>query len=187
MTSESSDSIPNRQALTQLRKLLIRHFNIAELRIICFDLDVDFEELEGPNKTTKMQDLINYLHRRNELHLLIGEVKDQRPSVKWPNLDEPSIKNSTKSFAKIQTELAHVDEGQAHPNGQQQNATEMAEELQHQRELLDSYRRNLRIVESQISQHGSGEISIRLLREKENLDKQIAIIVNKIKELKALY
>lgn len=83
MPPESIDSVQDRQALSQLRKLLTSHFNTSELQVMCFDIGVDYEELEGSNKTTKVQDLISYLYRRNELHLLIGEAKKQRPSVKW--------------------------------------------------------------------------------------------------------
>ncbi|KAA3664293.1 MAG: hypothetical protein DWQ04_06535 [Chloroflexi bacterium] len=80
---------------TQLRKLLIHHFNIAELRVLCFDLGVDYEELEGTTKTTKMQDLILYLERRGELPLLIDAVREARPGVNWPDLSEESKLDKT--------------------------------------------------------------------------------------------
>ena len=86
MPPENSDFAPDLQDLIQLRNLLNDHFNIPELRELCFNLDVDYEELEGPNKTSKVQDLISYLKRRNKLHFLIEEVKEQRPSVNWPDI-----------------------------------------------------------------------------------------------------
>ncbi len=76
--------------LTQLRKMLIRHFSIAELRVLCFDLGVDYEELEGTAKTTKMQDLILHLERRGELNQLIEAAKEERPGVNWPDVSEES-------------------------------------------------------------------------------------------------
>jgi hypothetical protein len=76
----------DRLSLTKLRKLLIRCFDVAELRVLCFDLDVDYEELEGLKKTTKVQDLISYLQRRDELYLLIGEARARRPKVNWPEI-----------------------------------------------------------------------------------------------------
>ena len=99
MVSKSIDSVPDQQALIQLRKLLTRHFNISELQIICFDIGVDYEELEGLNKTTKVQGLINYLQRRNELRLLIGEAKEQRPSVNWPDINSLEHENPIEGFS----------------------------------------------------------------------------------------
>jgi hypothetical protein len=88
----------NRSSLIQLRKLLIRYFDMPEFQILCFDLGVDHEELLGLNKPTKMQDLISYLQRRNELHLLIGEVKKQRPSVNWPDIKSLEHENSIEEI-----------------------------------------------------------------------------------------
>ncbi len=51
---------PNRQKLTQLRKLLIQHFSLDELRVLCFDLGLEYEELPGSTRTTKMHGHIEY-------------------------------------------------------------------------------------------------------------------------------
>ncbi len=77
---------PNRQKLIDLRKLLIEHFDLEELRLLCFDLGLDYEELAGRTKSTKMQDLITYLQRRGELQRLIDEASGQRPHAAWPDL-----------------------------------------------------------------------------------------------------
>ena len=84
---------PDRQELIRLRKLLIGSFNLEELRLLCFDLGLDYEELAGRTKSTKMQDLITYLQRRGELQRLLDEVKSQRPNVDWPDF-APTVKNT---------------------------------------------------------------------------------------------
>ena len=83
MSGSSVD--PDREKLIRLRKLLIEHFDLEELRLLCFDLGLDYEELAGKTKSTKMQDLITYLARRGELQRLIDEINSQRPKVDWPD------------------------------------------------------------------------------------------------------
>ncbi|MFL7837850.1 MAG: hypothetical protein ACK2U0_09110 [Candidatus Promineifilaceae bacterium] len=75
---------PDRENLIRLRKLLVKHFDLDELRLLCFDLGLDYEELARDNKSTKMHDLITYLQRREQLPLLLAEVAGQRPMVDWP-------------------------------------------------------------------------------------------------------
>ncbi|MCP4418853.1 MAG: hypothetical protein GY805_19730 [Chloroflexi bacterium] len=82
MTSEN----PTREQLTQLRKLLIKHFSLNELRVLCFDMGLEYEELPGDTRTTKMHGLIEYLQRRGKLPKLLAEVSEQRPTVTWPML-----------------------------------------------------------------------------------------------------
>ncbi|MCB9006407.1 MAG: SUMF1/EgtB/PvdO family nonheme iron enzyme [Ardenticatenaceae bacterium] len=81
---------PNRQKLTQLRKLLIQHFSLDELRVLCFDLGLEYEELPGDTRTTKMHGLIEYLQRRGELPRLLNEAVDHRPNVAWPSFSDGS-------------------------------------------------------------------------------------------------
>lgn len=79
---------PDRQKLTQLRKLLIQHFSLEELRVLCFDLGLEYEDLSGDTRTTKMHGLIEYLQRRGELYQLLNEVIDHRPNVTWPSFED---------------------------------------------------------------------------------------------------
>ncbi|HRX00372.1 MAG TPA: hypothetical protein P5280_12830 [Cyclobacteriaceae bacterium] len=39
------DPSPSQLYLVQLRHLLVQHFNLEELRTLCFDLAIEFEEL----------------------------------------------------------------------------------------------------------------------------------------------
>lgn len=70
---------------TQRRLALLLHliddgFNLDELRILCFDLEVDFENLRGESKTAKVCDLILYMRRRNLLDRLETAVRGERPT-----------------------------------------------------------------------------------------------------------
>jgi len=45
-------------AMTELHRLLVRHFDLEELRTLAFDLGVDFDDLRGEGKSAKARELI---------------------------------------------------------------------------------------------------------------------------------
>lgn len=49
--------------LTQLHKLLNNHFNLAEIRGICFRLNVDYESVAGDEKPSRIRELLLGLGR----------------------------------------------------------------------------------------------------------------------------
>ena len=71
---------------SQLRQLLNKHFNLTELRNLCFSLDVDFENLRGETKDEKIIALIYFLGRKRELEQLLTYCQQARPSAAWPHL-----------------------------------------------------------------------------------------------------
>ncbi|MCB0124020.1 MAG: ATP-binding protein, partial [Caldilineaceae bacterium] len=70
-----------------LRDGLDRNFNLEELQSLCFDLDVDYDNLAGATKRAKIEALIGYLELRGEVVTLITEVQRLRPSVRWIHQD----------------------------------------------------------------------------------------------------
>lgn len=70
--------------LSTLRQLVLQYFNTSELQDICFQLDVDFEELEGSGKSNKARELITHMRRRNRLPDLVEVGKQLRPQLEWP-------------------------------------------------------------------------------------------------------
>jgi hypothetical protein len=69
--------------LSELRELLITHFDEGELRILCFDLGVDYDDLRGEGKAQKARDLIFYLERHNRIPELLKVGKQWRPDISW--------------------------------------------------------------------------------------------------------
>lgn len=69
--------------MRELRQSMETHFSLTEIRTLAFDLDVDWGELEGPEKTLKIQSLILYLSRRERLKELMPLLKGARPTVDW--------------------------------------------------------------------------------------------------------
>ncbi|KAA3665258.1 MAG: hypothetical protein DWQ04_01515, partial [Chloroflexi bacterium] len=73
-----------------LRQLLEKHFNKSELRDICFELDIDFENLPGQTKRDKVRELITFCHRHGSSPKLQTNLRKLRPAVDWPDIaDEP--------------------------------------------------------------------------------------------------
>jgi hypothetical protein len=51
----------NTERLAQLRQNLVEHFDLEELRALCFDLRLDYDELRGEGQEAKARELVSYL------------------------------------------------------------------------------------------------------------------------------
>ncbi len=72
---------------TRLRQLFSENFDQSELRILCFDLKVDFDQLKGEIKEEKIIELILYMARHHRLEELLARCRELRPSVRWLRTD----------------------------------------------------------------------------------------------------
>jgi hypothetical protein len=59
----------------ELREWLAANLEISQLRLLCADLDVDYEDLGGQSKKLKAQELIGYLNRRGRVDELVHAVE----------------------------------------------------------------------------------------------------------------
>ena len=64
-----------------LRVLLQDTYNLAELNILCGDLNIDWEDIPGRTKSEKIVELIRYLSRRNKLNELVEIVNKDRNNI----------------------------------------------------------------------------------------------------------
>ena len=71
------------ETLTALRDLLVRHFNLEELRTLCADVGVDYDNLGGEGKEARARELVKYLNRRGRLPQLIRAGAAARPDAPW--------------------------------------------------------------------------------------------------------
>jgi len=67
----------------QLREILVSNFSDAELRELAFSLNIDYEELSGGAKGSKVIELIGYCQRRGRLGDLEQAVVERRPNLQW--------------------------------------------------------------------------------------------------------
>ncbi len=72
--------------LVELRQLLASRFSLGELRNLCFDLEVDYEDLPGEGKAEKARELVGYLERRNRIADLLQVGRNLRPDVAWDDV-----------------------------------------------------------------------------------------------------
>lgn len=75
-------------SLTELRQVLVTRFNEDELRTLCFDLGVDYDDLPGEGKVGKARELVAFLDRRSRIPELLKFGRQLRPDVPWPDLFE---------------------------------------------------------------------------------------------------
>jgi hypothetical protein len=69
--------------LATLRQMIITYFNDSELRDLCFDLQIDYESLEGQGKASKARELIAYVVRYRRTAELIAVCRRLRPEADW--------------------------------------------------------------------------------------------------------
>jgi len=81
----------DREYLVRLRETLAAYFDAGELRTLCFDLGVDYDDLPGEGKGNKARELIAYLERRDRLPELVRMCQGLRPHVAWGWEDAPAV------------------------------------------------------------------------------------------------
>lgn len=69
--------------LTRLRQILATHFGASELRSLCFDLGIDYDDLPELGKTDKARALVEYLERRDRIPELVEIGQQLRPKLSW--------------------------------------------------------------------------------------------------------
>jgi hypothetical protein len=65
----------------KLAEIIKTYFDDNELRDLCFQVHVDYEELKGQRKSDKVRELITFLHRRGQGDELIETIRRLRPHV----------------------------------------------------------------------------------------------------------
>lgn len=63
----------------ELRTILYERFNVSELRTLCFDLGIDYNDLAGDSKGDKTIELVAYFDRHNRLFELAENIRRLRP------------------------------------------------------------------------------------------------------------
>lgn len=72
------------QVRAQLRRRIEAHFNLTDIRGLCFDLSIRYEDVGGSeNLTEKVIALIEYVERHGRLAELTDLCRELRPKVAW--------------------------------------------------------------------------------------------------------
>lgn len=67
--------------LVELRQVLTTLFNLSELRTLCFDMAIAFEDLYGEGKADKARELVAYCVRHGRVPELAARCRDLRPQA----------------------------------------------------------------------------------------------------------
>jgi hypothetical protein len=73
--------IPLTANVTPLHKLIDQRFSLDDIRQMCRPVGVDFDNLQGPGKRIKAQDLGAYAQRRGRLGVLVNEIAEMDPTL----------------------------------------------------------------------------------------------------------
>ncbi len=67
----------------QVQEGLLKAYNLDGLRQLCFDLNVDYEDLSGQTKSAKTRELVQLMGRNGRLDELEETLKQQRPGMAY--------------------------------------------------------------------------------------------------------
>lgn len=70
-------------SLARFRQALMTSFSDRELKALCFDLDIDYENLPGQSKDERAVELLMHVRRRNQLPALADLCQQMRPEIPW--------------------------------------------------------------------------------------------------------
>ncbi len=82
--ASSEIAIKETPALGPLRQQITNLFNLDDLRVLCLDIGIHYDDLRGDTISTKTASLLAYADRRGQLDQLIVSLQRERPSANWP-------------------------------------------------------------------------------------------------------
>ena len=96
--TSSASSIPDHESSffggfrADLRHKVATYFNDDEIKSLCFDLGIEYENLAGETREAKARELVTYCERTSQVSQLANRCRELRPSVDWrvpEHLPEP--------------------------------------------------------------------------------------------------
>jgi hypothetical protein len=72
---------PEARNLSKLREKIQKSFNISDIRDLCLDLEIDYDNLAGHQKQDKIRELLLYLERSGRISELLKICRQYRPRV----------------------------------------------------------------------------------------------------------
>ncbi len=81
-----SETPPDGSAPARLRQLMSNAFSLSDIKTLCFDLGVDFETLNGEDKSEKIVSLIQHCSRVEMVPALVEACRKNRPGSIWSDM-----------------------------------------------------------------------------------------------------
>ncbi len=73
---------------SRVRQFLSTHFDTEELRTLCFDLGVEYDDLPGEGRAGKVRELVRYIERHERIYDLLKVGKELAPDLAWERISE---------------------------------------------------------------------------------------------------
>ena len=86
LTAENKNRLFRQKFRQGIRPLMEDHFNLDELRTLCFDLVIEFENFEQ-KKTPIVIGIIELCERNGQLSSLLNYLGENKPSIAWPTIN----------------------------------------------------------------------------------------------------
>ncbi|KAA3656070.1 MAG: GTPase, partial [Chloroflexi bacterium] len=77
------DRFAGGESSNDLETKIGKHFSSDNLKLLCFQLDIDYDNLPGAAKANKVYELIAYCKRRHLTSKLFSGLQKERPNVLW--------------------------------------------------------------------------------------------------------
>lgn len=97
---------------SEFRQMVSMSLSLDEVCTLCFDLGVDFEELKGESKTSKIRELILLMYRKGKFNTLIAHLNYTCPNILWDEipLNDDVFRESDRAFVKLTYDLPGDEE-----------------------------------------------------------------------------
>ncbi len=104
---------PNIEPWFELFTKIDRHFDVEELRTLCFrledELGIDYSDLGGEGGKGKARELVRHCKRHDKAGALLIAVRELRPKIDWPKFFEPTqVDTFQKATVAVKIEIANL-------------------------------------------------------------------------------
>jgi len=94
------------EQLSRLHRFIVEQFDLEELRTLCFELGVRFDDLGGEGLTARARELILHLGRRGQLDRLMAALEQHRSEL----FAEAGLSTDPAALQALYAELDGVDQ-----------------------------------------------------------------------------
>jgi hypothetical protein len=123
--------------LVHLHQFIVDHYDLEELRTLCFSLSVNYDSLRGEGHAAKARELVLYLGRQQRFDALLEALKQERLAVfdqSGLSTDSVTLEALNEAMPVLKEEL----EGGGIPPGKRQRLEALRQEI---RDLLVLFER----------------------------------------------
>lgn len=80
-----------KEALRILHEKFTTHFSREDLKLLCFDLGLNFDDLPGETMQSKVQSIVWWSEQQGSLSHLLEILGTERPNIAWPSFEKLEI------------------------------------------------------------------------------------------------